>query len=59
MMNLSPAEVGALSYHDYHGMLWHWNDRHTPDEGPEAPPVEWTVEAQRRLEERGLVKVLH
>lgn len=38
-MNIPPAEAERLTLAEYQGLLWHWNDMHTPesDKAKDAP----------------------
>lgn len=57
MMNMQPSEFDALSWHDYQGLLWTWNDRHRTDreEDAEAPDSDFVDRIFERLEEAGIV----
>jgi hypothetical protein len=61
MMSISPAEATALTWWAYQGLLWNWNDRHTPEgeEEAEAPDPDFVARRMLRIEERGLARSVH
>ena len=61
MMGIGPSELKALTWWEYQGMLWNWNERHKvagEQEPVEAPPAEFVARRQAKLERMGM-RVLH
>jgi hypothetical protein len=60
-MNIPPSELKAMTWWEYQGLLWHWNERHTPpeDEAVEAPDADFVMKRQAKLERMGIVRSIH
>lgn len=62
MGGIPPSEVKAMTWWEYQGLLWNWNDRHKgPDdsEPAEAPDAGFVMKRQAQLERSGIAQVLH
>lgn len=60
MMGIQPSELKALTWWEYQGLLWNWNDRHaTEDEEMEAPDAQFVMKRMAQLERAGLATVIH
>lgn len=61
MMGVQPSEFKRLSWQEYQGLLWNWNDRHTneEDEPVEAPNADFVARRQQRLADKGLARTIH
>jgi len=60
MMNIPPSEAKRLTWWEYQGLLWNWNDRHsTEEEQPDPPDPGFMKRRQARIAHAGLAKVLH
>lgn len=63
MMNgVQPSEFKKLSWQEYQGLLWNWNDGHDPEgknEPLEAPDAVAVARSQKRLADKGLARTIH
>jgi hypothetical protein len=60
MMGVSLSDARALTWWEYQGMLWTWNDRHSTEQEPvEAPEAAFVERRQQRLADRGIARTIH
>lgn len=48
MMNVPPEEVRHMSLWEYEALLFHWNEAHSLDGGPDAPDPEVAMRILKR-----------
>jgi len=59
-MGIQPSEAGKLTWQEYQGLLWNWNDRHNPEEERADPPdPEFMKRRQSRIAHAGLARMLN
>lgn len=63
MMNIGPAEAGALTYWQYTAMRHVWNERHSldgeADDDIAAPDLDYVLARQAELAELGISGKVH
>jgi hypothetical protein len=62
MMGIQPSEAKRLTWWEYQGLLWNWNDRHSTEKdepAPEPPSAESVLALSHRVELRGLARMIH
>lgn len=60
MMAIPPSEAKRLTWQEYEGLLWTWNDRHKlEEEVAEAPDPDFVAKRMQRLADKGLARTIH